>query len=91
METYKGKNILYSLGNFCYGGSPNPSDKDTIIYQHILTINTELGEIINSDYKIVPALISSDPSKNNYQPVIATGKEKDRIMEKFLKLSETMD
>ena len=33
METYKGKNILYSLGNFCYGGSSNPSDKDTIIYQ----------------------------------------------------------
>lgn len=31
MEIYKGKTIAYSLGNFCFGGAPNPRDKDTII------------------------------------------------------------
>ena len=29
IETYKGRNIVYSLGNFCFGGNRNPSDKDT--------------------------------------------------------------
>lgn len=31
IEVYKGRNIVYSLGNFCFGGNKNPSDKDTII------------------------------------------------------------
>ena len=33
IETYKGKNIIYSLGNFCFGGNSSPSDMDTMIYQ----------------------------------------------------------
>ena len=31
VEKYKGAYILYSLGNFCFGGNSNPSDKDTMI------------------------------------------------------------
>lgn len=91
MEKYKDKNIVYSLGNFCYGGSPNPSDKDTIIYQHIITVDTGAGEIINCSYNIIPALISSESKRNNYQPVIATGEEKNRIMEKFLNLCDKLN
>ena len=33
VEEYKGKKIVYSLGNFIYGGAKNPSDKDSMIYQ----------------------------------------------------------
>lgn len=33
VETYKGKKIIYSLGNFIYGGAKNPADKDSMIYQ----------------------------------------------------------
>lgn len=33
IEEYKGKKIVYSLGNFIYGGAKNPADKDTMIYQ----------------------------------------------------------
>lgn len=33
IEEYKGKKIIYSLGNFIYGGAKNPSDKDSMIYQ----------------------------------------------------------
>lgn len=33
VETYKGKKIVYSLGNFIYGGAKNPADKDSMIYQ----------------------------------------------------------
>lgn len=91
MEQYRGRNIVYSLGNFCYGGSPNPSDKDTIIYQHILTVDTKLGEITDCSWNIIPARISSVPDRNNYQPVIATGDDKERITRKFQKLCEELN
>ena len=32
IEQYKGKNIVYSLGNFCFGGNMYPSDMDTMIF-----------------------------------------------------------
>jgi len=91
VEKYKGKNIVYSLGNFCYGGSLNPADKDTIIYQQILTFDTGRNEIINSEYRIIPAMISSEKHINNYQPIIATGSEGERILEKFEALSKALD
>ena len=36
IEEYKGKNIVYSLGNFCFGGNSYPSDMDTMIFQQTL-------------------------------------------------------
>ena len=44
IEKYQGKNIVYSLGNFCFGGNKNPSDKDTMIFQQTFTV--ENGESI---------------------------------------------
>ena len=83
MEVYKGKNILYSLGNFCFGGAPNPKDKDTIIYQHTLIVDAWTLSILYSDFKIIPARVSSDTSRNNYQPILVTGDEEKRILDKF--------
>jgi poly-gamma-glutamate synthesis protein (capsule biosynthesis protein) len=88
METYEGKNILYSLGNFCYGGKKNPSDKDTIIYQQLISFDISKKEITFTDYKIIPASISSKTDRNNYQPVIADGDEAERILKKFEYISE---
>lgn len=43
IEEYKGKFICYSLGNFCFGGNKNPSDKDTGIFTQEFTFyNKEL-------------------------------------------------
>lgn len=87
MEVYKGKPILYSLGNFCFGGAPNPKDKDTIIYQHIITYNAASKEIIKTESNIIPARVSSEAHRNDYRPILATGEEKDRIEKKFLEIS----
>ena len=38
---YKGKYIVYSLGNFCFGGNSNPSDKDTMIFQQTFTMTKD--------------------------------------------------
>ena len=40
VEEYKGKNIVYSLGNFCFGGNSSPSDMDTMIFQQTFTTTT---------------------------------------------------
>jgi poly-gamma-glutamate synthesis protein (capsule biosynthesis protein) len=86
LETYKGKNIVYSLGNFCYGGSPVSRDADTIIYQQTITFSPSSGTILNLDHRIIPAHVTATPEKNTYQPVLAEGNEKSRILIKFKRL-----
>ncbi len=88
MESYNGKNIVYSLGNFCYGGKFNPEDKDTIIFQQKISFDVLKGEIVGTDYKIIPASISSRSDRNNFQPVVAEGAEAERILNKYETLSE---
>lgn len=87
IEVYKGKNIVYSLGNFCYGGSTISRDPDTMIYQQILHVDPLLGTIVGLDHRIIPALVTATPEKNSYQPVLATGPEKNRIQAKISRLS----
>lgn len=87
LEVYKGKNIVYGLGNFCYGGSSISRDPDTIIYQQILTVDPTRGTILDMKHQIIPALVTTTPEKNSYQPVIAEGTEKTRIQVKFSHLS----
>lgn len=81
IETYNGKQIVYSLGNFCFGGNKNPSDKDSMIYQ--ITFDVEDGEIAETSENIIPCSISSISTSNNYQPVILTGSEAERVLEKI--------
>lgn len=80
IETYKGKKIVYSLGNFCFGGNKNPSDKDTIIYQH--TFSFENNELVQEEHEVIPCMISSVSSRNNYQPTIVEGEDASRVLEK---------
>lgn len=82
IETYKGKNIVYSLGNFCFGGNSYPSDMDSMIFQQTFTIDKN-GVSADNDTNIIPCSISSDYDYNNYQPTPAEGGEADRILNKI--------
>ena len=86
IEEYKGKNIVYSLGNFCCGGNAYPSDMDTIIFQQTFTIDQN-GVKDDNVTNIIPCSISSDSDYNNYQPTPAEGEEATRIMQKIQKRS----
>lgn len=86
IEEYKGKNIVYSLGNFCFGGNAYPSDMDTIIFQQTFTIDQN-GVKDDNVTNIIPCSISSDSDYNNYQPTPAEGEEATRIMQKIQKRS----
>ncbi len=86
IENYNERNIVYSMGNFCFGGNRNPSDKDSFIYQETFEL-TDQG-IISIDNQIIPCSISSVKERNDYRPTPLTGEEK-HIVEKRLKLYST--
>lgn len=86
IDKYKGKYITYCLGNFSFGGSRNPRDKDCGIFQQTFTfIDGELQE--DDNIRFIPTRTSSISNRNDYQPMVATGKEAQRIITKMNTLS----
>lgn len=87
VEEYKGKMIVYSLGNFCFGANRSPKDKDTMIFQTTFTFcDGELQPQVK--VKIIPCSISSVSERNNYQPTPATGEEAVRILGRINEFSQ---
>ena len=72
VEKYNKKYIVYSMGNFCFGGNQNPSDKDTMIFRQTFSVrNGMVGT--DDDYEIIPCSISSTSSYNDYCPTPLEG------------------
>ena len=82
IEKYNGRYIAYSLGNFCFGGNNNPSDKNTVIYRQVFTF---VDGILQEDENmtLIPATISGHDNYNDYQPAIATGDRKTEIQNRL--------
>ncbi|MCH6266352.1 CapA family protein [Neobacillus citreus] len=90
IEEYNGKFIVYSLGNFMFGGNRNPSDKDTYVFQQ--TFHLENGVLTDKkEINVVPFSISSVSSKNNYQPTKLKGPEFDRVKKKIIDVSNKIN
>ncbi|WP_413465953.1 CapA family protein [Metabacillus litoralis] len=90
IEEYKGKFIVYSLGNFMFGGNKNPSDKDTFVFQQ--TFHLKDGKLtVKKEINIIPFSISSVASRNNYQPTKLNGAESNRVMEKIIHYSNEIN
>lgn len=90
IEKYKGVYIVYSLANFCFGGNTNPDDKDTMIFQQSFVFRG--NELLKNESraKAIPCSVSSVSGINNYQPVVATGKNKQRILRKIDRYSRPL-
>lgn len=87
IEKYKGKYIVYSLGNFVFGGNRNPADKDTFIFQQTFTYNDNI--LLDDDnIKIIPARISSEKNINNYQPIILYEDSGKNVLNRILRNSK---
>lgn len=69
VETYKGKQIAYSLGNLVFGGNNNPSDKNCLIYRHTFTLDLYSRQVTASSHQAIPYLVSSVSWRNDYHPV----------------------
>ncbi|MDO4974315.1 MAG: CapA family protein [Eubacteriales bacterium] len=65
IEQYNGGIILYSMGNWSFGGSTAPTDKDTAIVQ--ITLMRDLdGTLSVAALKRIPCCVSSRPVKEGY-------------------------
>ena len=89
ISVYKGKYICYSLGNFCFGGNSNPSDKDSMIFQ--MTFKMSDGNIADTTAKVIPCSLSGSSSKNDFQPRVLSGSESERVRKKLNKISSGFD
>lgn len=90
IEKYKGAYIVYSLGNFCFGGNTNPPDKDTMIFQQTFTFKGDKLLKKKSTAKIIPCSVSSRTDINNYQPKTASGESYRRILNKVSRYSQLL-
>ncbi|WP_202711088.1 CapA family protein [Sporosalibacterium faouarense] len=88
IEKYKDKYIIYSIGNFSFGGNLYPRDRDTIIYQGIFTVRD--SELLRFESNIIPCKLSSEDSINNFQPIILDETEKERVMNRIYKYSSPL-
>ena len=79
IDYYNGKYIIYSLGNFCFGGHKNPKDKNSMIVQATadFTGNELTGEL---QLKVIPCRISTKDNSNDYCPIPAEGTRKKEII-----------
>ena len=84
IEEYNNGIIMYSLGNFSFGGNRNPKDKDTAVVQ-INVIREKDGTISLNGMNIIPCRLSSVTTHNDYQPTpYAAGTEEyDRVLAKL--------
>lgn len=64
IEHYKGKPIVYSLGNFIFGGNNKPKDMNAIMYQIVY------DESLNYKEKVINIKVSSEEDRNNFQPMV---------------------
>ena len=84
VERYGNGVIYYSLGNFSFGGNGYPRDYDTALIQQEV-IRSADGSVTLGEMILVPANVSSEPNRNNYQPTpYAIGEEGyERAMQKL--------
>lgn len=79
-EIYKDAEIVYSVGNFCYGGALRPENR-TIIYQYTLNVNPETLNAETQSSNIIPCYVYTE-SINNYQPAPITNEaQKQKVLD----------
>ena len=64
IEVYNGKYIVYSLGNASFAGHNKPADMSTFIFQARYRMKD--GEVMSSQFRIIPGRISSRKDYNNF-------------------------
>ena len=72
IEEYNGGVILYSMGNWTFGGSTMPTDPDTAIVQVTVTRASD-GTVSNTGLDVIPCSATSQPwvpktHYNDYRP-----------------------
>lgn len=89
IETYRGRRIVYSLGNFVFGGNVNPTDKEAIVY--VASFTAADGRVVPSGEEIIPVRITTAPERNDFRPVVLSGEARERALARVASASEGLD
>jgi len=80
MEVTDGASIIYSLGNFSFGGNAKLRATQALLAQVTLRFSREAG-YLGHQVNLIPACPSGTLEYNNFQPVILRGREARAVME----------
>ncbi len=64
---YKGKYLIGSLGNFCFGGNYSPKDSRCTIFRQAFTVYPS-GKVEDAGIDIIPSYMGSTKGKNDLRP-----------------------
>ena len=87
IESYGGKPIFYSLGNFVFGGNLHPTDYDGLAAR--LTLHFTHGQCDGVRAALIPLMTSgAQDGDTDFCPVPAMGADKARILRRIQADSE---
>ena len=90
IEVYQGKTIVYSLGNFAFGGDEERKDNgDTMLVRQTFA-RDDSGEVHPLDLMVVPANVSTVTDRSNYVPRPLFGDDARRVLERILDFSSRL-
>lgn len=78
IEEYEQGLIFYSLGNLVFGGNLDLSTFDGLVAQ--VHLDFEGQQLQQTQVRLVPVITSGSRPDNDFQPQIATGEDKARIL-----------
>ena len=91
VEQYKGKYITYSLGNFCFGGNANPTDKRCLMFRQTFVVDPD-GTVSDGGIDVIPCSVSSVSNTNDFRPTVMPREDGLKLlgaMGKYSNFSET--
>ena len=90
IELYNGKYIVYGLGNFCFGGHRNPSEKNCMVFQQTFEFDGS-GSAVDAGISIIPTRISGKSDSNDFQPYVLDVERGAELLAKIGALSTELD
>lgn len=79
MDVYKNRSILYSLGNFCFGGNRHAKVLESLVVTAELTFDED-GAYLGQQLALYPAYTTGVSTHNDYQPRLVTGEEAENVL-----------
>jgi len=80
LSVYQNRNIVYSLGNFSFGGNRRIKKEHYHSMAARVVMSFEDGKYVGQQLTILPAINTGTLESNNYQPYWATGTLADEVM-----------
>ncbi|MFO0618344.1 MAG: CapA family protein [Polyangiaceae bacterium] len=89
IEEYKGKKILYSLGNFVFGGNARPGEWESMIYRTRFALEDGVITRVAED-ELIPVQVSGSRTQNDFRPVVLEGELKEKVLANVAKYSASI-